>query len=66
MSPANPPANGPRPDPRDEWERGFDAGWLARVKGNRRALLFRSPIPPAPDSYRAGWREGWRLAGGGE
>ncbi len=57
--------NGDRnPPPLDEWERGFDAGWRARIEGRHRALRFRSPIPPVPNSYRAGWREGWRCAGG--
>ena len=50
----------------DEWERGFDAGWAARIDGKRPALRFRALIPPAPDSYRAGWHEGWRAAAGGE
>lgn len=53
------------PDPLDEWERGFDAGWAARLAG-RRVFRFRKLIPPRPDSYRAGWLEGWRTAGADE
>ena len=54
-------------EPRDEWERGFDDGWAARLDGRKPpGLPWRLGRLVGHDPYRSGWWEGFQIAGGDE